>query len=379
MKPLIVLGVSGSIAAVRSFDLCRELRRRGFDVQVVMSNSARNIITEQSLEFASGRKVINSISGKIEHVKFFGKKGMAALLLIAPATANTISKIAMGIDDTPITTFATVAIGSSKPVLLAPAMHGPMYEHPIVLENLAKLEKHGVRVIAPLEEEGKAKLASIEKIIFEVQKELSEGKLDGKSVLVASGAFCEKIDDVRVLTNLSSGKIGNEIALECAMQKAKVKLIGNGAMKSELDFEEVVFADELEEKVLKELQKGYDYFFCPASIPDFKIKKFEGKISSEKQISLTLSPQEKLLTKVSKKAPKLKIIAFKALWAKSRSEIEKIASEYLKKNNFFALVATDLKKSPVGSDGGEFFFCSKKSKWIIGKKSEIAKKIIELI
>lgn len=382
-KPLVVLGITGSIAAVRAFDLCRELRRNGFDVQVLLSDSARQMVTEQAMEFASGRKVISSISGKVEHVKFFGKRGSAALLLIAPATANTISKIAMGIDDTPVTTFATIAIGSGKPVLLAPAMHEPMYEHPIVHENLAKLEGRGVRVIEPLMAEGKAKLADIDGIVFEVQRALHRAArkllLDGKKVLVASGAFHEKIDEVRVLTNLSSGKMGFAIAVACCLEGAEVKMIGNGAHENFIDFEKAGTAGELEEKTLRALEKNYDYFFCPAAIPDFKASPGKDKVSSEKAMVLCLQPREKMLGKIRKKFPLLKIIAFKAVWGKGRKEMGKEAARFRAQNGFFAVVATDLRKSPFGSETGAFFFCGTKKKWLKGKKTEVAKVIVGLV
>ena len=382
MKPLMVLGVTGSIATVRAFDLCRELRRKGFEVKVVMSEAAEGIITKDAMEFASGKKVISRVSGKIEHVEFFGKKGKAKLLLIAPATANTISKIAMGIDDTPVTTFATVAIGSGKPVLLAPAMHKPMYEHPIVLENLKRLEKRGVKVIEPLESEGKAKLRSIETICLEVERALGKKKLGGKKVLIASGAFREEIDEVRVITNKSTGRLGAELARECFVQGAEVKLFGNGAGETTLAgifFDEVHDANELEKKVLKELSKSYDYFFCPAALPDFVAKKAKGKISSAKKISLELLPKEKFIEKVAKKFPKLRVVAFKAEHGKAKTGLKKTAESFRKKSRYHAVVATDLKRNPFSSEKREMIYSSNKSKWINGTKKELARKIVELL
>lgn len=383
MKPLVVLGVTGSIAAVRCFGLCRELRRKGFEVQIVMSGAALDIVTEQAMEFASGRKVVSRLTGKIEHVRLFGKKGRASLLLVAPATANTISKIAMGIDDTPVTTMATVAIGSGKPVLLAPAMHRPMYEHPIVGENLRRLGNRGVRVIEPLMADGKAKLADIEGIVFEVERALRHGgpkgtwKLSGKKVLVASGAFSEKIDEVRVLTNLSSGKMGSAIAGACALGGAEVKMVGNGARAGFIDFEEAYSADELEKKVVKELGAGYDYFFCPAAIPDFEVRMARGKLDSGRKIQLTLTPREKMLRKIRDKFPRVKIIAFKALWGKSKKEIQSVAGKFRRENGFHAVAATDLKKFPPGSDETEVFLCGPVHAWLKGKKAQIAEGIVK--
>ncbi len=380
MKPLIVLGITGSIAAVRCFELCRELRRKGFAVQVVMSGWGKQIVGEEALEFASGRPVISRLTGAIEHVKFFGKSGTAKLLLIAPATANTISKIALGIEDTPVTTFATVAIGSAKPVLLAPAMHKPMYDHPIVLENLQKLQSRGVKLIAPLEEEGKAKLASVGEIVFEVEKALSENKFSGKKILVATGAISEKIDEVRAITNKSTGELGTELALEAMRQKAEVKIVGNNVIADFLGFERADFAPELEKKVLHELKSGYDYFFCPAAIPDFEAAKRSGKIDSGISFKLELAPRKKLVEIAAEKFPGIKIAAFKALWGKSKAEIEKVCAQFLKNKGILAVVGTDLKSYHASAEKREMFFCSaKKKKWLSGTKEDIVKEIIRLI
>ena len=114
----IVLAVTGSIAAVRTVELAREFIRRGADVHAVMSEAAGWIINPMALHYATGNEVITGITGKVEHVEFFGNLGRADILLIAPATANTLGKIAAGIDDTPVTTFATTAIGAGKPVMI---------------------------------------------------------------------------------------------------------------------------------------------------------------------------------------------------------------------------------------------------------------------
>jgi len=164
MAKLIVLGVCGSVAAIESPKLARELARRGISVVSVMSSSARGIIHPDVMEWATDSEVITEITGKVEHVKLCGVGGKASLLLICPATANTISKIANGIDDTPVTTFATTALGSGIPVIIVPAMHASMYKNPFVVENLKKLKKNKVKIIEPRVEEDKAKLADIKKI-----------------------------------------------------------------------------------------------------------------------------------------------------------------------------------------------------------------------
>ena len=135
----IVLGITGSIAAVDGVRLCHALRRCGADVQGVMTEAACGILHPDAITYATGHETITRCGGMVEHVTYCGDGGSADLLLIAPATANTICKIAHGIDDTPVTTFATTAIGRGMPVVLVPAMHESMYRHPGVRACLETL------------------------------------------------------------------------------------------------------------------------------------------------------------------------------------------------------------------------------------------------
>lgn len=165
----MVVGVSGSVAAVRTPELVRELVRQGYDVECVMSEAAHNIIHPYVLEWASQRKVIVRLTGLVEHVRLLGVGGEAAALIISPATSNTISKIACGIDDTPVTTMAATALGCGRKVIIVPAMHQSLYDNPFVSENIAKLKKAGVIFVGPRIEAGKAKIAD-EKDIVEAVK-----------------------------------------------------------------------------------------------------------------------------------------------------------------------------------------------------------------
>ena len=136
----IVLCVTGSVAAIRSPDIARELMRLGADVYVVMSKMAEHVVHPDMLHWATGNPVVTELTGDIEHVQYGGEHGEHAdLILVAPSTANTIGKVAAGIDDTPVTTLLTTAIGAGIPVIIAPAMHASMYKHPIVNENIRKL------------------------------------------------------------------------------------------------------------------------------------------------------------------------------------------------------------------------------------------------
>ena len=164
----IVFAVCGSVAAVEAPKIVRELRREGIDVECVMTDASQEVIHPNVLKWASGNRVITKLTGDVEHVRLCGDDGEASLLLVCPATANTISKIASGIDDTPVTTFASTAMGSSIPIVIVPAMHSSMYRNPFVARSMEKLKKEGVKIIKPRMEEGKAKIANLDKIIKEV-------------------------------------------------------------------------------------------------------------------------------------------------------------------------------------------------------------------
>jgi phosphopantothenoylcysteine decarboxylase / phosphopantothenate---cysteine ligase len=158
----IVLGVTGSIAAVESVKLARELIRHGAVVYPVMTPAAMRILHPDALEFATSHKPVVQLSGQTEHVAWCGLVADPVdVLLISPCTANTISKIARGIDDTPVTTCATTALGSKVPILCVPAMHLSMYDHNIIQKNIEICQKHGVLFLDPFIKGNKAKLPEI--------------------------------------------------------------------------------------------------------------------------------------------------------------------------------------------------------------------------
>jgi len=165
MGKKIVLAVCGSVAAIETPKISRELRRKGFEVECIMSEAAQRIIHPDVMEWASGNKVITELSGRVEHVSLCGIDGEASLLLVCPCTSNTISKTACGIEDTPVTTMTATALGSGTPIVMVPAMHLAMYQNPFVKENTKRLLNKGVHIIEPKIEESKAKIADMEKII----------------------------------------------------------------------------------------------------------------------------------------------------------------------------------------------------------------------
>jgi phosphopantothenoylcysteine decarboxylase/phosphopantothenate--cysteine ligase len=302
----IVLGVTGSIAATEVVRLSHELKREGAIVQGVMSPAACGIISPDSLTYATGRETITRCSGMVEHVEYCGEGGKADLFLVAPCTANTIGKIACGIDDTPVTTFATTAIGRGIPVVIAPAMHESMYRHPAVNENLERLRHWNIDVIPPRIEEGRAKIAGTEEIVLHVKRALGGKALEGKKVLITSGACREPVDDVRVLTTRSTGRMGRALALEAFRLGADVTVVHRDTFPCVTNIP-ISTADEMRDAVLKECALGdVDYYLSAAAISDFAPVRFEGKIASGKPVVLHLNPLPKLLPQVcvnGKKSP----------------------------------------------------------------------------
>jgi len=295
----VILAVTGSIAAVECVILIHALRRRGAEVQVVMSAAATGIVTPDALAYASNRPVITRISGLVEHVSYCGDGRSADLLIIAPCTANTLSKIACGIDDTPVTTFATTAIGSGMPVLIVPAMHHSMFRHPALADNIAKLEEWGIGILSPRIEEGKAKIADIDEIVLYAERAVLGSPLGGKRVLITSGPCREPIDDVRVLTTRSSGLMGKTLALQAFRLGADVTIVHGDCIPCVRNIHTET-ANEMRNAVLDNLAEnnGTDFYISAAAISDFAPGQKAGKIKSGKPAVIDLAPLPKLLDDV---------------------------------------------------------------------------------
>jgi phosphopantothenoylcysteine decarboxylase/phosphopantothenate--cysteine ligase len=377
----IVLGITGSIAAVKCVELARELIRHGAEVFAVMTTEACRIIHPNSMHYATGNKAITELTGAIEHVEFCGANGKADLLLIAPATGNTIGKIINGIDDTTVTSFAATAIAAGKKIIVVPAMHETMYNNPFAKENIEKLEKAGIKAMKPKIEENAAKFPAIEEIVLECERALGAGLLKGKKVLIANGATQEDIDEIRVITSRASGLTGIEIAKECYRQGAEVSIVQNNESFSKgiKNFKARTSA-EMEKIVLEELKKGFDLYISPAALADFKVEKKEGKIKSSKDFSLQLKPREKLLEKARACFPELKIIAFKAEIGVQEKELIEIAKKKLRELKASIVIANDVKEKGMGTiDNKVFIVSEKRVEKAEGLKSEIAKAIVKEI
>ncbi|MCU4750856.1 bifunctional phosphopantothenoylcysteine decarboxylase/phosphopantothenate--cysteine ligase CoaBC [Halobacteria archaeon AArc-curdl1] len=343
----VALGVSGSIAAVKTVELAHELRRQGATVRAVMSPSSQHIIHPWSLEFATENDVVTDITGRVEHVELCGYDGWADVYLLAPATANTVGKIAHAVDDTPVTTAATTALGSGVPIVIAPAMHEPMYDHPGVLEAIERVEDWGVSFVDPRVEEGKAKIASEEAIVCAVARAAGERPLAGRHVVVTSGATTESIDPVRVLSNRSSGKMGRAVARACYVLGATVTLVHDGPVVPYATVRQVESATEMLEATL-EAATGADVLVSAAAIGDYTVEKHEEKLRSGETRTLELEPTPKLLDTVRAEQPSLPIVGFKTETSGEDSKMIEAARSLLERVDAGFVVANDA--SVMGAD-----------------------------
>ncbi|MFB6128229.1 MAG: bifunctional phosphopantothenoylcysteine decarboxylase/phosphopantothenate--cysteine ligase CoaBC [Halorhabdus sp.] len=337
----VVLGVTGSIAAVKTVELAHELRRRGATVRAVMTESATNIVHPWALELATDGDVVTEIGGSVEHVTFFGEDPWGDVLLIAPSTANTVGKIASAIDDTPVTTCATTALGAGIPVVIAPAMHEPMYDHPGVLEAIDRLESWGVAFADPRIEESKAKIASEEAIVVETARAAGDRPLAGEEIVVTSGATTESIDAIRTLSNRASGTTGRAIATACYVRGADVTLLHDGPDVPYATVEPVESAAEMV-ATAEECAPGADALVSAAAIGDYTVEQREGKIrSGQDDLTLDLQPTPKLLDRVRERAPDLPIVGFKLEADADDEALTSAARELLSRVDLSLVVAND--------------------------------------
>ncbi|MHA2288297.1 MAG: bifunctional phosphopantothenoylcysteine decarboxylase/phosphopantothenate--cysteine ligase CoaBC [Promethearchaeota archaeon] len=355
----ICMCLTGSVAVINAPVIARELMRLGAEIIPCMSKAATELIEPSLMHWATGNPVITKLTGAVEHVFLAGDRpnasGKADLILVCPATANTISKIANGIDDTPVTTMVSTAFGSSIPIVIVPAMHESMY-HSIIEKNILILEEHGIDVLGPRISEGKAKISRVEDVIDRVLDLLITTKdLEGKKILITAGPSREAIDDIRYLSNKSSGRMGIELAKEASARGAEVLLVAGECMVKIPDYINTIHVESAADfvKTIKDefSSSNYDMFISAAAISDYKPTEFvEGKISSddveELKVNMQLTP--KILRVARRKDYKLFIIAFKAEMNVSRSELIDRAYNRLLKSESDLIVANDVGRKDIG-------------------------------
>jgi phosphopantothenoylcysteine decarboxylase/phosphopantothenate--cysteine ligase len=337
----VALGITGSIAAVKTVELAHELRRQGAAVRGVMTESAQGVVHPWAVEFATDSPVVTEITGRVEHVELCGREGWADVLLIAPATANTVGKVASAIDDTPVTTCATTALGAGVPVVVAPAMHEPMYDHPGVSEAIERVGSWGVDFVDPRIEEGKAKIATEDAIVLGTARAAGGTSLDDHRVVVTSGPTSEAIDPVRVLTNRSSGKTGRAVARACHVRGADVTLVHDGDDVPYATVERVESAAEMI-ATAEASAEGADALVSAAAIGDYTVEGSDEKIrSGQEGLTLALEPTPKLIDTVRDARPDLPIVGFKTETGGDDEAMVAAARELRSRTGLAFVVAND--------------------------------------
>ncbi len=336
----VALGVAGSIAAVKTVELAHELRRQGAVVRGVMTPAAEGIIHPWALEFATENDVITEITGRVEHVELCGREGWADVLLVAPATANTVGKMAAAVDDTPVTTCATTAFGAGLPVVVVPAMHEPMYDHPGVLDALDRLAEWDVDFVDPRVEEGKAKIAAEEAIVTGVARATAADTLAGETVVVTSGATTESVDPIRTLSNRASGRTGRAVARACYARGATVVLVHDGPDVPWAETEQVESAAEMLAAV-EDHTPGADALVSAAAISDYTVDTAGEKLRSGRELTLELEPTPKLIDTVRERNPDLPIVGFKAETGSDDETVVQRARETMERVGLAFVVGND--------------------------------------
>ena len=365
----IALCVTGSVAAYKAVDIARELIRHGANVVPVLTKKALELVGEKLFHWATGEKPVVELSGRLEHVYLAGDMpGSANVILVAPATATTLARISIGDASTTVTAVVNVALGSGKPVIVAPAMHEQMYRSPAVKAVLKRLSELGVYIIEPEIAEGKAKIASTVEILEGVISALRRKTLAGKKILVTAGPTIEYIDPIRILTNKSSGKMGAAIAYEALARGASVTIIA-GRTSVDMPRRARVIHVETSSQMLEvatSICKDWrpDLMISAAAISDFKPDKvFHDKLPSTKSISINLVPTEKVIDKVSELG--VNVVAFRAMYkVRSDDELVEAGREYLREHPGVSCVAVnDVSVEGLGfqSDYNRYAFVSRRS------------------
>ncbi len=380
----IVVGVTGSIAIYKTLEIIRLFIKAGADVKVIMSEEAKRFITPVCFEAISQNEVLHkqseSWASELNHIHI-GK--WADILLLAPLTANTINKLSQGIADNLLT---QTALAFNKQIVIAPSANTNMILNPLTKQSLKKLSELGFVICQPQHkllacmDEGVGALAEPQAIFDTVSRELLREEFwSGKRVVVTGGGSVERIDDVRCLTNFSSGKQANEIAYAYFLAGADVTLISSQS-STHVEALHVQSSREFKEAILSSTCRGSYLVMC-AAISDFvPLRVSSGKLKKEElgeSWSLELVKNEDILQSIDKK--EIKTIGFKA---EMDSEVAiNHARKMLKTKSLDAVCLNVLgERNSFGKDENEITFITKKEETLIPlcSKSSIAKRIVEL-
>ena len=385
----IVLCVAGSVAAYKSIELARLLMRHGADVTCVASSAVTKLIQPDYFKWATGNKVITKLTGELEHIRL-ADYDQSDLIVVYPATANTLGKLANGIDDTPISTVLTVGFGSKIPILMCLAMHKSMYNNSAVKKNIEFL-KNKIQFLQPQMIEGKAKAPEPEDVLEYVLRKFGFSPiLENKTVLMTAGPTIEYIDPVRVITNQSSGKTGVLLARELVSAGAKVTMVyGPGTEEPPKGVRtiRVSTSKEMLDTVKKEMKvkkKKFDVVIMAAAAADYtpespsKNKKIK---STQDKLKIILKKTPKIIDQIKKIQEDTFLIGFKAEANLSKRDLIKEAKRKMAESNADMIIANDIGSSRYrkNPNNNEIFIVDSKEKrvtcsgWI--KKQNIARLI----
>ena len=366
-KRIAVL-VSGGIAAYKTPDLVRRLYQYGAqDVHTYLTPSASKFVSARVLLWNQS-PVITELTDRSEHLDRFDA------YLVAPATYNTINKVAQGIADNAVTTTLAAALKRNVPIFMAPTMHGDMYNN-IVRHNCHALAQGGVKFIAPREQNNKLNLPSIMDMVTAVCRGVSDSPLRRIPILVTGGPTPTPIDGVRRITNRFRGKLGIRIAEELYMRGAEAHLIhGDGALRPPKHIPWTIartYADYLrivQEKVMSEIPRGINtgrkqYYFgiFSAGVADYMPDNEQtGKIPSGQNLTLNRVPTKKVIDIVRQKRPDMHLVTFKYQEGISHKELMKIARSRLQKPDEIVIANRGEEKGPNGEQVA----------WVVSKTGE---------
>lgn len=384
----VIVGITGAIAAYKTIELIRLLKKNGAIVKVIVTENALEFVTITTLQTISQNKVyVNQYEVDEYCPEHISLADEADLCLIAPISANTIGKIANGMCDNLLT---SVVCAFRKPIILAPCMNTGMWNNEFVQNNIQKLKEKGIAIVEPEEGflacgyNGKGRLADINIIFDKVKEVLAEDLcLKGKKIIITAGGTKENIDPVRYIGNYSSGKMGLALADSAYKMGAEVTLISTFEADKAYEVVKVDSANEMLEKV-KENFKYSDSLIMVAAVSDYRVKNLsEQKIKKDETENLTIElvKNPDILKEMTKsKLPNQVVVGF---CAESENLIEN-AKEKIKNKGCDFIVANDISKKDIGfsSDYNEVFIVDKEYNTVkIDRdlKENIARKILKAV
>ena len=358
----ITLGVTGGVAAYKAAELVRRLQQEGYNVQVVMTRSAREFITPLTFAALSGQKVITDLFGDssgseanlesaIEHIAVAQRTD---LLLVAPATADIIAKFARGVADDFLT---TLYLASTAPVVIAPAMNVNMWNHAATQENVEMLRARGAKIVEPDEGylacgmTGPGRLAGLEEILAAVREVTkSQRDLEGETILVSAGPTCEDLDPVRYITNRSSGKMGYAVAEAAAKRGARVFLVSgpvNLETPAGVERIDVRTAEEMHRAVVEQFAQA-SVAILAAAVADYRPVERRGEKIKKgvAPLAISLEPTTDILAEVARNKGEKIVVGFAA----ETDHVAEHARKKLASKNADLIVANDVTAEGAGFD-----------------------------